>query len=87
MLIITADAAALVKDVTESAEEIQRAMKGGQNSMMMNDPKSVNVRTCCELILSVFHEHSDLTTTGVEDYFDQRLLVIMWNGEEPAKEP
>ncbi|KAL3823510.1 hypothetical protein ACHAXA_010832 [Cyclostephanos tholiformis] len=76
---ITADAAAAaaVKDVAESAEAIRTAVVGVQKSMM-NDPKSVEARTCCASILSVFHEHCDPTTTGVEDYSDQRLLVIVF---------
>ena len=44
----------------------------------MNDPKSVEARTCCASILSVFHEHCDPTTTGVEDYSDRRLLVVVF---------
>ena len=74
---ITADAAAAVKDVAESAEAIRTAVEGVQKSMM-NDPKSVEARTCCASILSVFHEHCDPTTTGVEDYSDQRLLVVVF---------
>jgi NhaP-type Na+/H+ or K+/H+ antiporter len=74
---ITADAAAAVKDVAESANAIRTAVEGVQKSMM-NDPKSVEARTCCASILSVFHEHCDPTTTGVEDYSDQRLLVVVF---------
>jgi NhaP-type Na+/H+ or K+/H+ antiporter len=74
---ITADAAAAVKDVAESAEAIRTAVEGVQKSMM-NDPKSVEARTCCASILSVFHDHCDPTTTGVEDYSDQRLLVVVF---------
>lgn len=74
---ITADAAAAVKDVAESAEAIRTAVEGVQKSMM-HDPKSVEARTCCASILSVFHEHCDPTTTGVEDYSDQRLLVVVF---------
>ena len=44
----------------------------------MNDPKSIEARTCCASILSVFHEHCDPTTTGVEDYSDRRLLVVVF---------
>ncbi|KAL3796729.1 hypothetical protein ACHAW5_010841 [Stephanodiscus triporus] len=74
---ITAAAAAAVKDVAESAEAIRTAVEGVQKSMM-NDPKSVEARTCCASILSVFHEHCDPTTAGVEDYSDQRLLVVVF---------
>ena len=44
---------------------------------MMMDPKSIEARTCCASILSVFHEHCDPSTTGIEDYSDRKLLVII----------
>ena len=64
------------KDAAESAEAIRTATDAVKN--IMNDPKSVEARTCCASILSVFHEHCDPTTTGVEDYSDRRLLVVVF---------
>lgn len=64
------------QDAAESAEAIRTAVEGVKN--IMNDPKSVEARTCCASILSVFHEHCDPTTTGVEDYSDRRLLVVVF---------
>jgi len=73
---ITAEASAAVQDAAESAGAIRTAVEGVKN--IMNDPKSVEARTCCASILSVFHEHCDPTTTGVEDYSDRRLLVVVF---------
>jgi NhaP-type Na+/H+ or K+/H+ antiporter len=64
------------RDASESAEAIRTATEAVKN--MMIDPKSVEARTCCASILSVFHEHCDPTTTGVEDYSDRKLLVIVF---------
>jgi hypothetical protein len=71
-----AEAAVAAKDAAESAEAIRTATDAVKN--IMNDPKSVEARTCCASILSVFHEHCDPTTTGVEDYSDRRLLVVVF---------
>jgi hypothetical protein len=60
-----AEAAVAAKDAAESAEAIRTATAAVKN--IMNDPKSVEARTCCASILSVFHDHCDPTTTGVED--------------------
>jgi len=73
---ITAEAAEAVQDAAESANAIRTAVETVKTSM--NDPKSVEARTCCASILSVFHEHCDPTTTGVEDYSDRRLLVVVF---------
>lgn len=70
-----ADAA--IQDAAESAGAIRTAVETVKNSMN-KDPKSVEARTCCASILSVFHEHCDPTTTGVEDYSDRRLLVVVF---------
>ena len=70
------EAAVAAKDAAESAEAIRTATDAVKN--IMNDPKSVEARTCCASILSVFHEHCDPTTTGVEDYSDRRLLVVVF---------
>lgn len=64
------------RDASESAEAIRTATEAVKN--MMIDPKSVEARTCCASILSVFHEHCDPTTTGIEDYSDRKLLVIVF---------
>ncbi|KAL3793744.1 hypothetical protein HJC23_013306 [Cyclotella cryptica] len=64
------------RDASESAEAIRTATEAVKNMMM--DPKSVEARTCCASILSVFHEHCDPTTTGIEDYSDRKLLVIVF---------
>lgn len=69
-------AAEAARDASESAEAIRTATEAVKNSM--TDPKSVEARTCCASILSVFHEHCDPTTTGIEDYSDSRLLVIVF---------
>ena len=71
-----AEAAVAAKDAAESAEAIRTATDAVKN--IMSDPKSVEARTCCASILSVFHEHCDPTTTGVEDYSDRRLLVVVF---------
>ncbi|KAL7450927.1 hypothetical protein ACHAWC_002782, partial [Mediolabrus comicus] len=71
-----AEAAVAAKDAAESAEAIRTATAAVKN--IMNDPKSVEARTCCASILSVFHDHCDPTTTGVEDYSDRRLLVVVF---------
>lgn len=71
-----AEAAVAAKDAAESAEAIRTATDAVKN--IMNDPKSVEARTCCASILSVFHEHCDPTTSGVEDYSDRRLLVVVF---------
>ena len=73
---ITAASAEAVQDAAESAEAIRTAVEGVKH--IMNDPKSIEARTCCASILSVFHEHCDPTTTGVEDYSDRRLLVVVF---------
>ena len=73
---LTAAAAEAVQDAAESAGAIRTAVEGVKN--IMNDPKSIEARTCCASILSVFHEHCDPTTTGVEDYSDRRLLVVVF---------
>ncbi|KAL7444594.1 hypothetical protein ACHAXH_006446 [Discostella pseudostelligera] len=73
---VTVDTQVAVQDAAESAEAIRTAVEGVKS--MMNDPKSVEARTCCASILSVFHEHCDPTTKGVEDYSDQRLLVVVF---------
>lgn len=64
------------RDAAESANSIRTATDKVKNMMM--DPKSVEARTCCASILSVFHEHCDPTTTGIEDYSDRKLLVIVF---------
>mmetsp|Transcript_16709 Transcript_16709/g.34898 ORF Transcript_16709/g.34898 Transcript_16709/m.34898 type:complete len:1258 (+) Transcript_16709:259-4032(+) len=69
-------AAEAARDASESAEAIRTATEAVKN--IMNDPKSIEARTCCASILSVFHEHCDPTTTGVDDYSDRRLLVIVF---------
>ena len=69
---ITAESNEAVQDAAESAHAIRAAVDSVKNSM--SDPKSVEARTCCASILSVFHEHCDPTTTGVEDYSDRRLM-------------
>lgn len=64
------------RDAAESANSIRTATDAVKSMMM--DPKSVEARTCCASILSVFHEHCDPTTTGIEDYSDRKLLVIVF---------
>ncbi|KAL7510891.1 hypothetical protein ACHAXN_007796 [Cyclotella atomus] len=64
------------RDAAESANSIRTATDAVKNMMM--DPKSVEARTCCASILSVFHEHCDPSTTGIEDYSDRKLLVIVF---------
>ena len=64
------------RDASESAEAIRTATESVKN--IMTDAKSIEARTCCASILSVFHEHCDPTTTGVDDYSDRRLLVIVF---------
>jgi NhaP-type Na+/H+ or K+/H+ antiporter len=73
---ITAESAEAIQDAAESSAAIRNAVDGVKSSM--NDPKSIEARTCCASILSVFHEHCDPTTTGVEDYSDRRLLVVVF---------
>ena len=65
-----------VKDAAESASAIRTAVETVKNSM--NDAKSVEARTCCASILSVFHEHCDPTTSQHEDYSDRRLLIVVF---------
>jgi hypothetical protein len=64
------------RDAAESANSIRTATDAVKNMMM--DPKSIEARTCCASILSVFHEHCDPSTTGIEDYSDRKLLVIVF---------
>jgi len=71
-----AQAAEAVQDAAESAEAIRTAVDEVKKAT--TDPKSIEARTCCASILSVFHEHCDPTTTGVEDYSDRRLLVVVF---------
>mmetsp|Transcript_25191 Transcript_25191/g.37554 ORF Transcript_25191/g.37554 Transcript_25191/m.37554 type:complete len:1222 (-) Transcript_25191:33-3698(-) len=44
-------------------------------STFLNDPESVEARTCCASILKVFHDHCDRPTDN--DYSDTRLFVII----------
>ena len=72
----TANLEEAARDAAESANSIRTATDAVKQMMM--DPKSVEARTCCASILSVFHEHCDPTTTGIDDYSDRKLLVVVF---------
>jgi hypothetical protein len=43
---------------------------------VLNDPTSVEARTCCASILNVYHEHCD--TTEGNDLSDSNLFIIVF---------
>lgn len=45
-------------------------------SALLNDPTSVEARTCCASILNVYHEHCD--TTDGNDLSDSTLFIIVF---------
>ena len=45
-------------------------------SALLNDPESVEARTCCASILNVYHEHCD--TTEGNDLSDSNLFLIVF---------
>ena len=68
------DPNAAAEDAAHSAEAISKATAAV--SSMLNDPDSVEARTCCASILNVFHEHCDRPVE--DDLSDRRLFIIVF---------
>lgn len=62
------DAAASAKAVHDTAAAI---------SAVLNDPESVEARTCCASILNVYHEHCD-TSESNQVVSDSNLIIIVF---------
>lgn len=61
------DAVASAKAVHDTAAAV---------SAVLNDPESVEARTCCASILNVYHEHCD--TTDSHELSDSNLFIIVF---------
>ena len=60
------DAAASAKAVADTSELV---------SAVLNDPTSIEARTCCASILNVYHENCNVDAE--EDVSDQRLFIVV----------
>jgi len=71
---VSAAVAAAAADAHQSAEAVSKATAAV--SAVINDPASVEARTCCASILNVFHEHCD--HPDAEELTDTRLFTIVF---------
>ena len=71
---VSAAVAAATADAHQSAEAVSKATAAV--SAVMNDPSSVEARTCCASILNVFHEHCD--HPDAEELTDSRLFIVVF---------
>ena len=71
---VSAAVAAAAADAHQSAEAVSKATAAV--SAVLNDPSSVEARTCCASILNVFHEHCD--HPDAEELTDSRLFVVVF---------